>query len=105
MGTIITLERARGRGRQSAEVEALRDARDELAALTAEGLELAQRITALARQAQVAMARGWSPAQALDELERLGTRHANRMTAAAADAAPVCPDGETVRHLGHGRAA
>ena len=105
MGTIITLERAGGRGRQSAEVEALRDARDELVALTAEGLELALQITALARRAQVALARGWSPAQALDELERLGARHANRMAAAAAGADPVCPDGETVRHIGHGRAA
>jgi hypothetical protein len=105
MGTIITLERAGGRGRQPAEVEALRDARDELAALTAEGLEFALRITTLARQAQVALARGWSPAQALDELERLGTRHANRLTSAEVEVTPLCPDGETVRHLGHGRAA
>ena len=36
MGTVIVLERRAGRGRQQAEVEVARDARDELTACRAE---------------------------------------------------------------------
>lgn len=107
MGAVITLEARRGRGRQPAEVEALRDARDELTALTDEGHELAMAIVAASRRAQVLLARGWSPATQLDELERLGLRHAARMTAAGVEARAdsLCPDGATTRHGNHGRAA
>lgn len=106
MGTVVAL-RASGRGRQPAVIEELRDQRDELVALTDEGLELAARIVTLARHAQVRLARGVSPADLLDELERLGVRHGCRLTAAAAAlrAGEVCPDGETRRHVGCGRAA
>lgn len=38
-------------------------------------------------------------------LERPRARGLNQLAAAAAEAAPVCPDGQTVRHLGHGVAA
>lgn len=106
MADVIQL-RPTGRGRQSAIVEELRDQRDELTAAIAEGAELAARIVALARTAQVRLARGVSPADLLDELERLGLRHAARMTAATAamGAADICPDGAEERHSGHGRAA
>lgn len=83
------------------------DMRDELAALLAEGRELAGELVTVSRAAQVRLARGQSPADLLDRLERLGTRHAARMAAAAVEShqGELCPDGQTVRHLGHGRAA
>jgi uncharacterized membrane protein len=85
----------------------VRDLRDEITALVAEGRELADGLLALARQAQSLRARGWSDANVLDEIERLALRHGARMAAAAAGAhqADLCPDGENVRHIGHGRAA
>lgn len=107
MTATVVAFRPSGRGRQSAEVEALRDARDELTAVLDEGAELASLIVAVSRRAQVALGRGWSPANHLDELERLGLRHAARMAAASAqsNAGASCPDGVTVRHIGHGHAA
>lgn len=107
MGTLVMLEARRGHGRQPAEVEAIRDARDELTALIGEGQDLGTALVAIARAAQVRLARGQSPATALDELERIGLRHIARMTAAAAAAntSALCPDGEVTRHAGHGRAA
>jgi hypothetical protein len=106
MGDLLPI-RTSGRGRQSAIVEELRDQRDELTAAIAEGAELAARIVTLARTAQVRLVRGVSPADLLDELERVGLRHASRMTAAAAamGADDICPDGAEERHSGHGRAA
>ena len=97
--------RPSGRGRQPAEVEALRDARDELTALIDEGREVSLRGVALTRHAQVLLARGQSPATVLDELERLFVREANRMQAAgvAVRAESTCPDG--LDSLNHGRAA
>jgi hypothetical protein len=107
MGTVVAFERPCGRGRQPAEVEALRDARDELTALVDEGRELAAVLIVVARRAQVTLARGHSPATDLDALERLALRHQARLTAAAAElrADAVCPDGETGRRIGHGAAA
>lgn len=97
--------RPAGRGRQPAAVEALRDDRDELTALMAEGRDLGRLIVALARQAQVLLARDQSPATVLDELERIGGRQTNRMTAAIAHAhvGDACMDGSV--DLGHGAAA
>lgn len=70
-----------------------------------EGRELGLLIVELARRAQQALARGGSVATVLDQLEHVGHRQANRMTAAIAlareDAA--CMDG--VAEPGHGIAA
>lgn len=106
MTATVVAFRPSGRGRQPAEVEALRDARDELTALIDEGREVSLRGVALTRHAQVLLARGQSPATVLDELERLFVREANRMQAAGAAARSclLCEDSD-VRHLGHGRAA
>lgn len=97
--------RPSGRGRQPIAVEVARDSRDELTALMAEGRELGQVLVALARRAQVLLARGQSPATVLDHLEHLGNRQTNRMTAAIAQShvADACMDG--IHELGHGRAA
>ncbi|MEW6223213.1 MAG: hypothetical protein AB1627_01150 [Chloroflexota bacterium] len=107
MGDVVFLARRTGRGRQPAEVEAVRDARDELTALIDEGRVLGALIVALARRAQVSLARGQSPATTLDELERAGLRQLARMTAAGVEARreALCPDGEVTRHAGHGAAA
>ena len=104
---VIQIGARRGRGRQPREVEDLRDAREELAALVAEGRELADRIVAVSRRAERNLARGWSAANDLDELERLGLRHQARMASAGAAArvGAICPDGQTERHVGCGRAA
>jgi len=85
----------------------LDDLRDELAALVAEGRELADRIVAVSRRAERNLSRGWSAAGDLDELERLGLRHQARMASAGAAArvGAICPDGQTERHVGCGRAA
>jgi hypothetical protein len=81
------------------------EGRLELRALIDEGRELGAALVAIARSAQVTLARGGSPATALDELERIGLRHLARMTAAGVDVREDarCPDG----HVGapHGRAA
>ena len=105
MTATVVAFRPSGRGRQPAEVEALRDCRDELTALIDEGREVSLRGVALTRHAQVLLARGQSPATVLDELERLFVREANRMAAAgaAARADVSCPDG--IDSLNHGRAA
>ena len=103
--TVIQLKRSRGRGRQPAEVELVRDTRDELTAFLAETAERYARLLATARQAQRHLARGWSPANALDDMERDLVRGLNQVAAAAVQAAPICPDGADVRHIGHGRAA
>jgi hypothetical protein len=107
MGDLVLLARRTGRGRQAADVEAVRDARDELTALIDEGRDLGALVVALARRAQVSLARGQSPADMLDELERAGLRQLARMTAAGVDARAdaLCPDGEAARHTGHGAAA
>jgi uncharacterized membrane-anchored protein len=101
----ITAIRSSGRGRQSTIVERLRDDRDELVALMDEGRELGLLIVALARRAQTLIAIGQSAATILDQLEHIGSRQANRMTAAIAHAhvGDACMDGSD--ELGHGRAA
>lgn len=73
----------RGSGRRPADVEYLRDVRDELAALIAEGRDLAVAVIALTRRARARLAAGLSPAPELDEIERLETRQASRLDAAA----------------------
>jgi hypothetical protein len=107
MGAIVPFERTRGRGRQSAEVEALRDARDEAVARELERRDRAAAGLALVRRAQQHAARGWATADVLEVLEAHFLRDGNQAVAALAAmrADAVCPDGETVRHLGHGRAA
>lgn len=107
MGALVLLEARHGHGRQPAQIEAIRDARDELTALIVEGQDLGTALVTIARAAQIRLARGQSPATALDELERIGLRHIARMraAAAAANASAPCPDGEVTRHAGHGRAA
>lgn len=105
--TIIPIAHRGRSGRQPAAVEELRDARDELTALIDEGRELGGLVVTLSRRAQVSFARGGSPANDLDELERIGLRHLARMTAAGVEARAdaVCPDGEVIRHIGHGIAS
>ena len=107
MGDVVFLALRTGRGRQPAEVEAVRDARDELTALIDEGRDLGALVVALARRAQVSLARGQSPAAALDELERAGLRQPAGAPPAggAARREALCPDGEVTRHAGHGAAA
>jgi hypothetical protein len=84
---------------------AIDDLRDELTALSDEGLELASLVIHLARLAQMRLARGGSPADLLDQLERVGLRHQTRMTAAKAHlhGAGDCPDGQL--DAPHGKAA
>lgn len=104
---VIPIQRQTGRGRQPAIVERLRDDRDELVALTAEAIDLAGRLVVISRRAQVRLARGISPADLLDDIERMALRYGIQATAAAAAlrADDVCPDGADVRHSGHGAAA
>lgn len=106
MGDVVAI-RASGRGRQPAAVEVLRDQRDELVALTDEGLELAARLVAISRRAQARVARGVSPADLLSEIETLAIRSGIRLTSAAIElrSGEVCPDGIEDRHAGHGAAA
>lgn len=105
MGTVIVLERRAGRGRQPAEVEVARDARDELTACRAETAERYARLLAGARRAQVSLAAGRSAAEVLDAMERDLVRGLNQLAAAAAADDAICLDGETRRHVGCGQAA
>jgi hypothetical protein len=105
---IIELRPRRGRPSTArlAEIrEQVADARDELTALVAEGADFGTQVVQLARLSQMRMARGASPADLLDELEHLGLRHQNRMTAARAHLRPAdeCPDGQV--DAPHGAAA
>lgn len=81
------------------------DARDDLTAYVAEAIERQARFLAIVRRAERNLARGWSAASDLDELERETVRWGDQLAAATAEMAPVCPDGETRRHVGCGRAA
>lgn len=94
------------RGRQPAHIELARDLRDEVVALADDGRDWAHAVLRLARVAQLCLAAGRSPATALDQIERLATRHEAAMTAigAHARATRVCPDVEEPA-VGHGEAA
>lgn len=102
---VIPIERGSGRGRQPVQVERLRDVRDELTALMDEGRELGLLIVELARRAEALLARGQSPASVLDQLEHVGNRQANRMTAAIAQARLDDPCMDGAAEPGHGAAA
>lgn len=96
----------RGRGRLPAHLERLRDLEVEVVALADEGRDFAGRACQLARTAQLLLAAGHSPTTALDEIERLATRHETAMAAAASHARADrrCPD-VAEPEIGHGRAA
>lgn len=102
---VIPMERARRSGRQPAEVEAMRDLREELTALLAEDLDHARELLALTRSAMRAVADGRSPGTQLDAIERLVHRLTyQRKSAANALVGDVdCPD--WIAAVGHGAAA
>jgi hypothetical protein len=106
--------RSRGRGRQPAIVEAIRDERDELRVVAEEALDFAVTAVHLIRRLQTALSerRFGLAAEYSVDIESLGTRAANRAKAAAAiakvrqaEANGTCPDHTLVAAPAHGRAA
>lgn len=112
---VIQIARARGRGRQPAAVEAVREARDELRVVAEEALDFAVVAVHLARRIQVSLASGRLGliGDFADELERIGNHATVRAKAAAviarvrqAEANNACPDEYSlVAEPGHGVAA
>lgn len=92
---VIPIQRGSGRGRQPAEVEALRDLRDELTALVLEDLDHARQLLALARTAMRQVAKSQSPSTTLVELETLILRltYQRKSAESALRADEACPDG------------
>jgi len=113
-GAVIAF-RARGRGRQPAAVEAIREERDELRVVAEEALDFAVTAVHLIRRLQTALAarRYGLVAEYSVDIERLGNQAANRAKAAAtvarvrqAEANGTCPDNHALAAAsGHGRAA
>lgn len=112
---VIPITRARGRGRQPAIVEELRNQRDEIRVVAEEALDFAVSAVHLSRRIQVALASGRFGliADFADEIERLGNHATVRAKAAAAIAKirqaeinGACPDEHVlVAEPGHGAAA